>query len=121
MDASGNSRFIDEAIEVEFDSPPARQKTPSCPQGFTWNGQVFHIVESLAEWGDFTRRGRSERNMRPAHASAAASHGSLGVGRFFFRVRTQDERVFEIYYDRAPKDASHMKGAWFIYRELISE
>ena len=121
MAGSSSTHFIDEPIEVEFNVPLLREKTPTCPDRFTWRTEVYQITETLAEWSDFTRRGRSERNMRPSHAVAAAGHGSLGVGRFFFRVRTPAERIFEIYYDRAPKDASHRKGAWFIYRELGEE
>ena len=31
--------FIDQPIEVHFDVIPARQKTPSCPDGFVWGWQ----------------------------------------------------------------------------------
>jgi hypothetical protein len=118
MPEPGTTHFIDESIEVEFDVPLLREKTPNCPDRFNWRDEVYQVLESLAEWSDFTRRGRSARNMRPSHAALAAGHGSLGVGRFFFRVRTQAGRIFEIYYDRAPKDAAHRKGSWCIYREL---
>jgi NADH:ubiquinone oxidoreductase subunit len=56
--------------------------------------------------------------MRPEHAAVAAGRGSLGVGRFFFRVRVQSGQVFDIYYDRAIKSADDRKGHWVIYREL---
>jgi len=110
--------FIDEPIDVEFDIPPLREKTPTCPNRLIWQSEHYQVGEILAEWSDFTRRGRSARNMQPGHAAVAAGHGSLGVGRFFFRVQTQAGRIFEIYYDRAPKDALHRKGGWFLYREL---
>jgi hypothetical protein len=110
--------FIDEPINVEFDVPLAREKSPTCPNRFIWHGETYQIDETLAEWSDFTRRGRSAYNMRPSHAEVAAGHGSLGVGRFFFRVRTQAGQIFDLYYDRAPKDASHRKGEWCLYREL---
>lgn len=113
--------FIDEPVLVEFDVPPVREKSPTCPNRFIWHGKTYSLGETLAEWSDFTRRGRSERNMRPAHAALAAGRGSLGVGRFFFRVRTQDGQIFDLYYDRAPKDAAHRKGGWFLYRELSAE
>jgi hypothetical protein len=111
-------QFFDHPIEALFDTPPAREKTPDSPDGFVWNNQTYRVAELLASWSDFTRRGRSARNMRPAHAAVAAGRGSLGVGRFYFRVKVDTGRVFDIYYDRAPKDADHRKGAWFIYREL---
>jgi len=110
--------FYDEAIEVLFDQPPIREKAPHCPNGFLWNGESFHITAPLSEWTDFTRRGRMANNMRPAHAATASIRGSLNVGRYFFRVRVQAGRVFDIYYDRAMKSVDDRKGQWFIYREL---
>jgi hypothetical protein len=110
--------FYDDPIEVRFVSPPVREKTPHRPDGFVWRGVDYPVVEGLAEWSDFTRRGRMARNMRPSHLSAAATHGSLGVGRFYFRVRVEGGRIFDLYYDRAPKDADDRKGHWFLYREL---
>jgi len=118
--------FYDELIEAIFDSPPAHEKSPSCPNGFVWNGKTYRVTEALSEWKDFGRRGRMARNMRPAHASA---RGSLNVGRFYFRVhaalsdsstvRQTELRIFDIYYDRALKNVDERKGQWFIYRELI--
>lgn len=113
--------FLDLPITVEFDVPLIREKSPTCPQRFIWNGETYPIDEMLAEWSDFTRRGKMARNMRPSHAAAAAGHGSLGVGRFFFRVRTQGGQIFDLYYDRAPKDAIRRKGEWCLYRELKAE
>jgi hypothetical protein len=112
--------FIDAPVEVSFIIPPARQKTPSCPDGFTWEGKPFRVVEKLSEWKDFSRRGRMARNMRPAHAAVAAERGSFGVGRFYFRVRVQTGQVFDLYYDRAVKDADDSLGRWYLYRELAS-
>jgi hypothetical protein len=114
-------RFIDEPITVEFDVPLAREKSPTCPNRFIWNGEIYQVIEMLAQWSDFARRGKMARNMRPAHAAVAANRGSLGVGRFFFRVRIQTGQVFDLYYDRAPKDAQHRKGEWFLYREMSAE
>ncbi len=113
--------FLDQPIEVSFNSPPAYEKSPPCPDGFIWEAHAYLIVERLSEWADFTRRGRAARNMRPSHAEAAASHGSLNVGRFFFRVRVDTDQLFELYYDRAMKNIDARKGQWFIYREIEME
>lgn len=110
--------FFDNPIEVTFNTPPIRQKTPPCPDGFTWEGRAYRVAEKIAEWVDFSRKGRMARNMRPAHAKAAAEHGSLGVGRFYFRVRTDTEQVFDLYYDRQIKSVDDRLGHWFLYREL---
>jgi hypothetical protein len=113
-------RFIDEPIEVIFNTPPVTEKSPPCPDGFTWAGKTFHVTEKLSEWFDYSRRGRSARNMQPAHAAVASRRGSLGVGRFYFRVRTDTSQIFDLYYDRAILSADDRKGHWFIYRELSS-
>jgi Family of unknown function (DUF6504) len=109
--------FIDEPIQVHFDIPPLLEKTPPCPNGFTWLGQDLRITTLLFEWQDFRRRGRMARNMIPAHTQHAARVGSWGVGRYFFRVQVEDSRIFEIYYDRTPSDAFNRKGKWFLLGE----
>ncbi len=111
-------RFLDEPIEVEFDEQPTYEKSPPCPSRFTWAGHTYTVLERLSEWTDFSRRGRSARNMQPAHAMAAASRGSLNVGRFFFRVRVGTGQCFDLYYDRAMKNIDERKGQWFVYREV---
>ena len=110
--------FFDGPITVRFAVDPAVQKTPPCPQAFTWEGQEYRILEKLSEWFDFSRRGKSARNMQPAHAATAARRGSLGVGRFYFRVQVEGGHVFDIYYDRQIKSADDRLGHWFLYREM---
>jgi hypothetical protein len=120
--------FFDQPIEPIFDSSPAREKAPDCPDGFVWEGKIFRVTEMLSAWTDFTRRGRMARNMQPAHATVASNRGSLNVGRYYFRVRTLMSgsstagqarvQVFDIYYDRAMKNVDDRKGQWLVYREL---
>jgi hypothetical protein len=112
-------RFISEAIEVQFDQPPLLEKKPPCPDRFIWHGETFRIVEKLSEWQDFTRRGRMAKNIRPTRAARAQVRGSWGVGRFYFRVvTTPEERIFDLYYDRTPKDVDTRKGKWILHQEL---
>ena len=110
--------FLDQPIEVIFDKPPALEKTPDCPNGFIWEGKTFRVIEMLASWNDFKRRGRMAQNMRSAHAVVASSRGSLNVGRFYIRVKVDTDQIFDIYYDRAIKNVDARKGQWFIYREM---
>ena len=128
--------FLDQPIEPIFDTSPAREKTPDCPNRFIWADKTYRVVEMLSSWSDFKRRGKMARNMRPEHAAVAATRGSLNVGRFYFRVRVMldspavellddkrqsEEQIFDIYYDRAMKNVDDRKGQWFIYRELGEE
>ncbi|MBK9924468.1 MAG: hypothetical protein IPP66_04170 [Anaerolineales bacterium] len=110
--------FLDQPIEPIFDTPPALEKSPDCPNGFIWGSKTYHIIEMLSSWSDFTRRGKMARNMRSAHAATASTRGSLNVGRFYFRVKVDTDQIFDIYYDRAMKNVDDRKGQWLVYREM---
>lgn len=112
-------RFFAEPIQAIFDDPPVLEKKPGCPDGFVWREEEHRILEILSEWHDYGRRGRMARNMAPPHAAVARKRGSWGVGQDYFRVKTDHNRIFDIYYDRSPQDSDHRKGDWFIYRELL--
>jgi hypothetical protein len=114
-------QFIDEPIEVEFDLVPLLEKKPIAPDRFWWSGNEFTIIRVISEWNDFSRKGRMSRNMSPVHADHARLRGSWGVGRFTFRVLTSENRIFDIYYDRSPKDSTDRKGHWFILGERNPE
>lgn len=109
--------FIDEEIEVVFIKPLALEKSPPCPDEFHWRGERYIVLEMLETWQDYRRRGRFARNMRPEHAATASRRGSWGVGRFHFKVRVAGERIFDLYYDRAPESAGDRKGHWFLLGE----
>jgi hypothetical protein len=111
-------QFIDEPIEVQFEQAPLLDKMPHCPDRFVWRRQLCDVVEKLSEWHDYRRRGRMARNMSPRHLASASRRGSWGVGRHYFRVRTDSGRVFDLYYDRAPRRVEERKGQWFLYREV---
>ena len=115
------SRFIGAQIQVYHDQPPTLEKRPGPPDGFTWKDQTHRVVVILREWHDYRRRGHMAHNMRPTHLAAAARRGSWGVGRDYYRVRTDTEEVFELYYDRAPKGLDHPKGAWYLYRQILTQ
>ena len=114
-------QFIGQEIQVAFNTKPALEKKPSAPDRFTWDGQVHQVESVLSEWRDFQRRGRMARNMQPHNAAKARRRGSWGVGRFYFRVLTGDNRIFDLYYDRAPKNVEDRKGSWYLDRELALE
>ena len=114
-----DARFIGEPITVAFDTPPLFSKRPSCPDRFTWRNELYVVVTLLEERVDYRRRGRMAQNMRPEHLARAAQKGSWGVGRFYFMVEVENGRLFEIYYDRAPKNADDRQGNWFLTRELL--
>ena len=111
-------RFIQEKICVGFDQEPLLEKRSGCPDEFYWRDQKFRIVDVIQEWHDYRRKGKMAKNMRETHAETALRRGSWGVGKDYYRVRTENGRTFDIYYDRAPQNASHRSGDWFLYQEV---
>jgi len=110
-------RFIGEPIEVVLKGEGLTKK-PGCPEAFDWHGERYPIVELLSEWHDYSRRGKMAHNMRPDHLETAKKKGSWGVGRDYYRVRTASGQVFDLYYDRAPRNAFDRKGGWWLFREM---
>jgi hypothetical protein len=111
--------FFSEPIQAVFVHTPLLEKKPGCPDSFIWQEQSYQIVEILAEWHNYQRRGRMASNMTPEHATVASTRGSWGVGQDFYRVRVNTGQIFDIYYDRAPQDARRRKGGWYLDRELV--
>jgi hypothetical protein len=111
-------RFIDAEIQVSHARPPSLTKTPPAPDSFVWGGQPHRILDVVSTWTSYERRGRMADNMAPAHLATAARRGSWGVGRFYFRVRTESGAVYDLYYDREPESAGDRAGHWFLWREL---
>ena len=111
-------RFISETIDVEFSKTPAYSKKPTCPDRFTWKGKDYTITACLAEFKDFSRRGAMAKNVQPQHAKIAEEQGSWGVGRFYFDVKTDCGKCFQLYYDRSPKNALDRAGEWILFAEI---
>jgi len=107
-----NKRFIGETINVSFARDFVLEKDPPCPDFIHWKGDTIKKVKLLSQWRDFSRTGSSAKNMRAAHAERASKKGSWGVGKIYFEILDDNNRVLEIYYDRAPKDAANRSGQW---------
>ena len=116
-DEEKNQRFIDEPIQVGYESEPLLKRVPQTPDIIYWRGSTFRVEKIASQWSDLARRGQKSRNMRPSHLMRAEKLGSWGVGRFFFRVRTVNGRIFDMYYDRAPRNVDDRKGSWFLLGE----
>ena len=111
-------RFIGAPVEVHFDNPPTLLKKPGPPDAFHWQGETFRVRRMISAWHTYERRGRFARNMRASSLRKAVRRGSWGVGRFYFRLETEGGRIFDLYYDRAPKEAGDREGSWILWREM---
>ncbi len=110
--------FYSEPIEALFDEPPMLEKKPGCPNDFSWRDRTYHVVETLREWHDYMPRGATRDRAEREHGrfwvqAAQQRRGSWGVGRDYYRVRTDSGELFDIYYDRKGG-----KGGWYLWRSV---
>jgi hypothetical protein len=110
------AKFISARIAVYFKTAPLLTKRTGPPDAFSWDGQRFPIVAVLAEWHDYDKS-RERDTTRRSQERLTRKHGSWGLGRDFYRVRTEGGRVFDLYFDRSPQGADDI-GRWVLYREL---
>ncbi len=125
MESDLPARFIGASIEVAFDEPPELEKRPGPPDGFVWEGRNYRVVAVLREWHDYRKRGKTAtfyiKERGSFRAKAAERRGSWGVGRDYFRVRTETGEVFDVYYDRSPNGPGGRKGSWFLFRQILED
>lgn len=125
MNAELSNRFIGASIQVLYDQPPALEKRPGAPNGFVWEERTYRVVAVLKEWHDYGLRGKSldfyTKEQGSYRAKAAGRKGTWGVGRDFYRVRTDTGEVFELYYDRDPSSPGKRKGSWFLFQQVIDD
>jgi hypothetical protein len=119
------ARFIGLPVDVIHDEPPVMEKRPGPPDGFTWEGRTYRVAGVLKEWHDYQPRGKSltfyVKEQGSFRAKAARRRGSWGVGRDYFRIRTDEAEVFDIYYDRDPNGPGGRKGTWYLFRQILEE
>ena len=60
--------FIDEPVEVGFDTPPVLEKSPSCPSTFVWRGTQYRVVEMFGAQSLMLRGGFSVIYQSNGHA-----------------------------------------------------
>lgn len=108
--------FISAEIEPIFHKAPAIKKRAGAPDAFWWQGERHDVAELLAEWHDYGKQ-REPGNTRRTQAQLNRQRGGWGTGRDYYRVRTSAGRIFELYYDRRPKNRQII-GVWILYREL---
>lgn len=97
-------RFIGVEIAVELPDEAILAKKPPAPTAFTWADQRCEVIDTLAEWHRYGRPEIRTQGGRPPYAQRSGrTQGSWGVGRVYYRVRVAGNRLFDLYYDRAPK------------------
>lgn len=103
--------FYSEPITVQFENEPLLEKKPGPPDFFVWRGKSYTIVQVEKEWHKYSKRGKMEEfSSQKKNVSALPRKGSWGVGRDYYRVKTNTGHIFVIYYDRQPKKPKKANG-----------
>lgn len=92
-------KFISEKIEV------LKDEKLRLPLSFLWRRKEYKIkevIESRADWG-FSKGAPKRKNWRLRHH------------RNYYKVKTENDEIFEIYHDRKSKKD---QGEWILYQKL---
>ena len=91
--------FFSEKIEV-FTEGKLKE-----PKRFIWKDKEYRIKEVLQNWADwgFPPGSPKKKNWRLRHH------------RNYYKIKTGDDEIFEIYFDRKTKKE---EGEWVLYRKL---
>lgn len=89
--------FFSDEIDV------TRDEETRNPISFVWRGRKYEIKEVIAFWPDFSY----------PKSGAKRKRWWQRKHRNYYRVLTEEEEVFEIYFDRGSK-----KEAWILYTKL---
>ncbi len=91
------TRFMEREIEVE-----AAEDAPQRPVAFKIGGQRYVVADVLSTWEDEEPGGRTRRQRRH---------------RTFYRLRTEEGHLFDIYFDWAEARRRH-RNRWVLHRRL---
>jgi hypothetical protein len=106
--------FISKPVKPLFEGDsPVRSRRKLV--GFIWEGETYRVAEIMRRW-----REKSPPRWR-RHGKRARTRWHVSTfGRDYFRVRTCDDRVFELYYDRK-LNYGELDGDWILWRELTGD
>jgi len=97
---SESSRFMDREIEVE-----AAEDAPRRPAAFKIGGRRYVVADVLNTWDD--------------EAPGAARDWRQRHHRTFYRLRTEEGDLFDVYYDWS-ESRRHHRDRWVLHRRLAA-
>lgn len=111
--------FYSLPVEVEFDDEPLLEKKSGVPDRFSFRGRAYTIVSVEGEWHTYEAKGKTEKFYGKKRGNMPEmklrERGSWGVGKDYYRVKTDTGEVFVIYYDRQP--TKKKKGEWILLQK----
>ncbi len=98
-------RFVSEEIKPvlsTIDSARMAIGEPGLAREFQWCERTIRIAEVLRTW----------RETGPCHHGS----GEMYVRKHWFEVRTAEEQIMRIYFERQPRKGSHKATQrWFLF------
>ncbi|MFB3897245.1 MAG: DUF6504 family protein [bacterium] len=91
-------KFIGEKIDVELD------QDNRMPLSFTWQDTKYSVIKIKSSWQDYG----FGRSPAPKRVPWRIRHH-----RTYYQVVTENNRMFELYYDRGGKEKT-----WYLVQEL---
>jgi hypothetical protein len=95
---SESTRFMDREIEVE-----AAEDAPRRPVAFKVGGRRYAVADVLSTWED--------------EAPGAGRDWPARHHRTFYRLRTDEGDLFDVYYDWS-ESRRHHRDRWVLHRRL---
>ena len=96
-------RFISERIEPDQDSIDTSGMTrgePGLPQRFRWRDTDYSVAEVLETW--------KERG-------AKHGEGEKYTRKHWYRLRTSDDTIMTIYFERQARSKGGIRTRWWVY------
>lgn len=88
-------------VKEEFDYSASAPGEPAIPRKFIWRHETLEILHILKKW----------------KTSSSCRHGSADryVRKHWYEIRTTDNRVMTIYFDRQFKDPRGQTRRWWLF------
>lgn len=99
----GGAQFIGAEVEVTMAGDPILM-----PVAFRWENREYTVAEVVSRWFDYG----FGADPRPRPKWWQRRH------RNYYRVRTTDGQVFELYFDRGTSAKHPERRKWVLYRSL---
>jgi phosphoribosylglycinamide formyltransferase-1 len=96
--------FISEPIAVtggEFDTAGMARGEPGVPLRFRWRKREYAVAAVLETW--------------KGHGACRNGSGERYVRRHYFRVRTTDDEIVRIYFQRSVGRGRMPKARWWLH------
>lgn len=103
-DMTAKDKFISDVItpvKGTFDIKAMSRGEPGMPSRFKWRKRVYAVAEVIEKWKETSpRRGGS---------------GEKYVRKHWYKIRTTEGEVMEIYFERKSVPKGQAKRRWWLY------